>query len=959
MEAARYFLSRVLPWEGNNGAYMNIHYSYTKEGEPKLLWYGYACTELDDMVSKVKWVRDRDNTQGVYVCMSSQRTADLKQFKNGKNYYAAVRSLPNAVRHKSFYLDIDVKEKAYADTEAARIAFFRFLNAAGIPFPTFIVASGSGGFHVHWLIREPISSAEWRPYSEALANAVKRYGLIADTGCTVDAARILRIPDTYNKKGDSPVSVKILWANEQGDYENADLFKAFEPYLSAVPNPQDAFARPASATVLPMDRLGAGVESRPVNLNDVAKECGFVSTALDTGGKEYSNPLWNLTTLLSIFTTDPRENAHRMAKGHPTYTRKETDEQFETKLRYHTERNLGWPSCKTIASNGCTACATCKHRDEGKSPLNFDNYVPPPPFVEEALPKGYIRDPATYLIHKRKMEEDGAVTPGERVSINEIYNVRLRDDQAIIFNSKSIEFAVPFTALATAADLRRCLLGQGFTVQESETKELGKLLVSWITQLKETKAAVMSSIAFGWTKDGFTYAGVTHTPTGERPASKSQLAEYYTPSGSLDKWKQASNLVTDQQRPALDAILACAFAGPLVKLTGQDGAFVSAYSLDSGIGKTTALRTGAAVWGHGVGSVQSAHDTDNYVMKKIRDLQNLPVFWDEIKTEDDFNKITKLQFALTGGKNKGRLKSTTDYQDVGTWQTLLIVASNATLLDQISKTTNETAAGLYRLFEFEVPKAVNGHGKIAVGDASQIIGNLRENYGHAGVTYAKYLGANEAAIRERVIRVYNALFEKYIGTEDERYWFVCITTIFLGASYANELGLTQIDINRLGEFLIATLRRMRGEREEHTGDATKAQNIEATLTQYLSAKRARYTLLTKTMWLTKGKPTGVYPVDNFDMQRVDSAQVHISFDGYMRLAETPLRQWLREHKHSETTFIKKLKDDLGFKPMRETNLGSGTPCKTGKQPCLQADAVSSSWLRDYLDLSEEPKGEDK
>jgi hypothetical protein len=122
------------------------------------------------------------------------------------------------------------------------------------------------------------------------------------------------------------------------------------------------------------DELGAGVEqySAPaVNLDDVAKQCAFVSDALATGGSTYSNPLWNLTTLLATFTEGGRADAHRMGNRHPTYSQAETDAQYDRKEREKAEKGIGWPSCKSISGAGCTACQACIHFAAGKSPLHF------------------------------------------------------------------------------------------------------------------------------------------------------------------------------------------------------------------------------------------------------------------------------------------------------------------------------------------------------------------------------------------------------------------------------------------------------------------------------------------------------------------------------------------------------------------------------------------------------------
>jgi hypothetical protein len=101
-------------------------------------------------------------------------------------------------------MDIDAKGKdkdSYDTLAEALVAFNDFITDVGLPRPNVIVKTG-GGFHVYWTFERALTIPEWQPLSNALAAAAKAHGLKCDTGCTVDAARILRIPGTFNRKLD-------------------------------------------------------------------------------------------------------------------------------------------------------------------------------------------------------------------------------------------------------------------------------------------------------------------------------------------------------------------------------------------------------------------------------------------------------------------------------------------------------------------------------------------------------------------------------------------------------------------------------------------------------------------------------------------------------------------------------------------------------------------------------------
>jgi hypothetical protein len=124
--------------------------------------------------------------------------------------------------------------------------------------------------------------------------------------------------------------------------------------------------------------LSAVIDSSfpPIKLTDIASECAFVRDAIVTAGAAYTEPMWNLTTLISTFTEGGRADAHLMGSDHPGYTKESTDERYDRKVREKTHKGLGWPSCSAISAAGSTACESCKHFSEGKTPLHFARSTP-------------------------------------------------------------------------------------------------------------------------------------------------------------------------------------------------------------------------------------------------------------------------------------------------------------------------------------------------------------------------------------------------------------------------------------------------------------------------------------------------------------------------------------------------------------------------------------------------------
>src|SRR5262245_73174 len=138
--------------------------------------------------------------------------------KDGKPFEVARRDGENAICFKSLFLDLDVKPGAYASTTEAVKDLVQFCKSIGMPRPTLLVKSGSGGLHVYWVLDRTLTVKEWKPSAQALVTAATKYGLKFDPQCTIDAARVLRIPNTFNRKSDPPKPVEIAGNPLEFDY---------------------------------------------------------------------------------------------------------------------------------------------------------------------------------------------------------------------------------------------------------------------------------------------------------------------------------------------------------------------------------------------------------------------------------------------------------------------------------------------------------------------------------------------------------------------------------------------------------------------------------------------------------------------------------------------------------------------------------------------------------------------
>lgn len=151
-------------------------------------------------------------------------------FPHGENVYFGVATRngggtkDHIIQFPGLWVDLDFKQTPSAQAKES-------LEACPLP-PSAVVSSG-GGYHVYWIFREPATKSDI-PTMESYLRRLATY-LQADMAGT-DAARILRVPGTLNRKYDPPRNVKVLVCEPSRQYELSD----FDNWLPEDPKPATA-----------------------------------------------------------------------------------------------------------------------------------------------------------------------------------------------------------------------------------------------------------------------------------------------------------------------------------------------------------------------------------------------------------------------------------------------------------------------------------------------------------------------------------------------------------------------------------------------------------------------------------------------------------------------------------------------------------------------------------------------
>ena len=955
------FLSLVLPFEQADGkTCFNLHWAAPKRNGDGKFWSGRAAFTLNEFLNNVSYWGGKN--YDTYICMSSQRTYDEAISNTKKTYKKARRHRADFVGIKSFVLDIDVKDKGYKTTEEAVAALGNFCAALDLPDPSAVVLSGSGGLHVYWACERPLTIEEWKPVANALAHASLKLGLKCDTQCTVDSIRILRMPGTLNHKTKTPTKVEFHSLGEHVEYE--DLKSCLSEFIGLTPlgKPDNTLLDlPKLKALDGISDLSAGIdnEASEFSIQQLTATCPVIRDAVAQGGANYEEPLWRMTLSAAAFTTEGRAAAHTMSEKHAGYSKAATDDKYDQVVNAQRENNLGWPTCNKFQLSGASQCATCPLLANKKTPFHFvfeedepehkNAFTPSSQGMKTdwIMPEGYSRR-ADGKIYKSIGDDTGSVI---EVKISDYMFVDgwLQSSPWVLHFStvtsvgKRTKIEIPFDAFSGMGGASKEFGLSGMALSDNEYKAVKDFCVNWIKRLQLEKEAVVSAVPFGWVREngeddgpieGFSYGGYVWGVGKSRPAphDDSGLFQIYSPHGSPDPWIEACKLITDQGRPALEIIVAASFAAPLMQFQGFDGVLVSGYSKETGIGKSSALDVGLAVWANPQKGKNGLDDTINSTFGKLGRLRALPVYWDEIQDPDHLKQAVKTLFKVTSGTDRQRLKSDLKMASRGSWNTMIVTCANQSLLDEIAKQNKSHTAGLARILEFEVPKvAENAKGQVELGPFSRAIHKLRQHHGCVGLTYAQFLGQNHERISHEVTARFDELRAELIAVKAERFWLVAANAILSGAAYANEIGVASFDVDGIKAFLVSTLKNMRSSVKGSIADMNNRDNIETIFTQFLNAMQTQHTITTNRMHKMAGKPPKGAIVVECDTTRLTALYVHMSkVDKFMRVSTTHLSKWLTQNDYPARPVMMALEKFFHALPVN-ARIGAGTSLAKGQE----------------------------
>lgn len=691
----------------------------------------------------------------------------------------------------ALWADIDSGPgKPYSDP---RDALKSLINSTKAVPPSAIVLSGNG-LHAYWRLEQPMSRDEWLPLARRFRDWLLNAGLQFDTQCTVDAARILRVPGTKNwKDPENPKKVELV--KDLGHvYSTAYLDNIFPAGKMGPVGGQDR-----------QDQWGVAPSYPDADAEKAASRCHQLAVIRDTGG-HVSEPLWRAGLSVLNRCRNAHYYVHEWSKGDPRYDYYETEEKAQNTAGPYT-----CAAFQDIWPEGCQDCS-----QSVTSPIQCGPVVEPPqPKADEEDWKlgqvGRFVTKENGVWYQPEATEDDSHPDPEKVSeipiwVREVRSKHRRDDQPdqgtlmVEWVSLSGETKRSLLYFATIPDNRAFQewLAQHFISPGVwSTKRLAMYISQYTRNLMRKQKIKEYHTTLGWTSKGFVLGRYIIDKNGPKEAlvqSNNPIARI-NPGGDSAEWTKAANLLADPQFDNHAFAILAGFGSALLGLTSCTSAVISLAG-KSGAGKTLAANFALSIYGDPDLLGLSSNATANARGVQLECNQNVPFLLDEVTNLDPI-KLTEFIYEAANGRGKASLTQKRETRETGTWQLVPFTTSNFPILAWDQTTISDAVRKRVLELEFETP--------FPKENAKYIYQAIQRHAGAVGIEYLKELNR----IREHIPKLFRQneeIIQQHHSINDaDRFVIWALAAARLGGAIAKKLGLINFDVERIIQKIIRTV----------------------------------------------------------------------------------------------------------------------------------------------------------
>ena len=775
------------------------------------------------------------------------------------------RKSTNAKSLRSFFVDLDCgADKPYASRDDAAVALKAFVIDAKLPKP-YIVNSGRG-IHAYWPFYEVLDADTWRPLAKGFKLLCVHHKLRLDLAVTGDAARILRMIDTENHKVKPALPVQLMTPGVTSHI--ADL-KAL--LLPGTYEPEIDWAAARGDGVDEMTRSLAGADypatefARIVRRSVKGKGCAQIANAV-VNAATLEEPLWRAALSIAWRCTDAETAIQALSRDHPSYTPENT-------LR-KAEETKGPMTCDWFRSNYGAACTGCTQRctspiaigrkveaaeivgdsyvvEQQLEPDNAETSAPAMVQVNiPAYPFPYFRGAHGGVFLKTK-DAEGDPTELEVYRYDLYLTSRFFDSDDAGGGEGEIvgvnlhtphdgirRFSAPINVLLTKEKMRDLMLKNGVIAINKELDNIMAYMASSTRNLQRMFAADRTRHQMGWLPDmsGFVVGELEYTDRGARLAPAGSATKEMVPKlvakGNLVEW---SKMVNFYDRPGMEAHALAVFFGfgaPLLRLMGSldvRGAAINLMSNKSGTGKTTAQMIVNSIFGNPSDLLMKKSDTGMSKLQILGTLNSIAGTMDEVTNYAD-EELSDLIYDIPQGRGKHRMESQTNKlrTNTTTWTTFVIMSSNSSLYDKLTRLKSTSDGELRRLIELRISRPAD----VSKAESDAIFGALTEHYGLAGPVFMQYVLKHKEEVTAHLKKIQAKIDKDLNLDQSDRFYSTVLACAFTAASIATKLGLISINISRIYQYALGVIAGIRKDVILPVADTEVA--AEETLSTYIN-----------------------------------------------------------------------------------------------------------------------------
>ena len=841
----------------------------------KAVWpeHGNYCIALpfktDDMIKEsythhpfktieeaVSFAKSKSN-KNVFFAVHTLKQPHIEDTNGKLNYNRTgpklyFRTHENMLESRAFFFDLDVGESKpgappkYATREDALGGLESFLFLTGLPSP--LVTSSGGGFHVYWLLTQPLDSLIWRRYAGILHHIAKRVGLLADPARTTDQASVLRVVGTTNiKPGRAP---RPCVAMEAGETTQTQAFiEELEAILGdeVVPDVGTGLRTRAAGR----GNLGRVYDGEIPTLDEVIEVCDHVADYYEVGGHTEGNePIWyNVGCGVIPYCQDGYNEAQRLSANHPRYDYDVTDAKIE---QWKDASDDAPASCAKLNQIcGGDACARCPFAGLGKGPAAIaikrrtlqrkaEAVHVTEADIVPACPPGAPYKRGEHGITKSTLEKkDGQESWVDHPVFPPGYDIFPHIDHEctageLAFMQWAIKVPqtpqklvkISHSDLNDTRALGKILSNQRVLLNDPQVGKAREMMIHYARTLQANKPASRQFDHLGWVdgaKAEFILPTQLYNVDGTTaPCKLSAMAQsgvsYIKQAGSLKESIKAMEFYNEPKYLKHQFMVLCGLGSILYHATGLDGIVVNATGPTGG-SKSTALYAAASLWGYPKSYVMNATNqgmTSFARLERVHTLCQLPACMDEI-THMDPKHAKDFAIAVSQPDPRTRLKQDgTERPARGGRKALMVLtSSNSSLNDLVGIENRAGTAGNMRIFEIMFETL-----KLPPQAADAFLRTINENYGWIGPEFLSHYIKRREEVDDMTREIRDDLNREHnlIGTE--RFWGAGGSCPLVAGRVAKKLGLLPFDIDPIRDWVYGPqLKQMRSVVKDENDDS--------------------------------------------------------------------------------------------------------------------------------------------